>query len=70
MANRAKSFRSAETMVSSSSDRKSDDQTISHNLTLLRSTKQFKAEMSMSGRMSPPMRKRKIWPTSTFTLER
>ena len=73
--NRNKSFRSAETMASSSSDRKGDDHhAVSHN-NLLHSTKQFKAEMafssaSRSGRMSPPLRKRTIWPTSTFTLER
>jgi hypothetical protein len=48
-------------MASSSSDRKSDNQ-----YNLLRSTKQFKADLATA---SPPHRKRTIWPTSTFTLE-
>ena len=62
---RGKSFQSASTMGSSSSDRKSENQ-----INLLRSTKQFKAELSLSeSRVSLPMRKRTIWPTSTFTLE-
>ena len=66
-----KSFRSAETMASST-DRKSNEPR--H---MIASTKQFKADLSVSSAKkrsrticarSPPVRK--IWPTSTFSLER
>lgn len=74
-----KSFRSAETMASSTGRKSSG---AAHEPRLHASTKQFKADYTSSNsssgkmsssrakraKMSPPVRK--IWPTSTFTLER
>ena len=70
-----KSFRSAETMASST-DRKSNGP--SSEARNIASTKQFKADYcvssgkkrnrTISARMSPPVRT--IWPTSSFSLER
>ena len=71
-----KSFRSAETMASSTGRKSSGP---SNEPRLHASTKQFKADFSCSSsgkirsrtgsaKMTPPVRK--IWPSSTFTLER
>ena len=66
-----KSFRSAETMASSTARK------IPAHLSVPKTTKQFKAEMSASSgrcsavsRQCPPPPVRTIWPTSSFTLER